>query len=94
MVLVLEDLREVVTQCVCVTILCSEMVRIKICRLILDCSCITYIVSGKAVESVVLLAIVVKTTFYLEVEVVDDMPCNCTVDSPVLTNSATVIVSY
>ena len=93
MIIILEYFREVVVQCVCTTILCSKVIAVKVGRLILDCCRVTYIVCSEAVETVVLLVVLVKTTLYLEVKVLDDMPCYSTVDCPVVTDSSAVIVS-
>ena len=83
MLVILENLREVVAQSVCIAISLSEMICIEVCRLILDGSCVTYVICSKTIESVILLAVVVKTAFNLEVKVLDDMPCDSTVDCPV-----------
>ena len=93
MLVILDDLREVVVQGIGIAVLCPEIVAVEVCRLVLDGRCIAYIIGCETIETVVFLRIVVETAFNLQVEIVDDMSCNCTVKSPVLTDTATVVVS-
>ena len=94
MVVVGEHFREVIVESVCRTVVCTECILILSGRLALDCGIVADIVCCKSVVTVVLLRIVIQTTLYLEVEVLDDMPGDRSVDGPVLADSSVVVISH
>ena len=92
MVAVPDHFREVIAQSVGTADLFPVYILVAGRRLVLVCGRVSDIVCRETIELVVLLAIVVQTALYPEVEVLDDMPSDSRVESPVLPDPLTVIV--